>query len=379
MISLKLNTDEFPELQKIKKTELKNKIIDIFQLGYNLMYPEMNSENNLILSKLNQLTSNTPQISDLNRSITQLLGLTNNSSKKGEMVEGIVEEYLKKKYSEKSYIVKRSEPHCGDGWLNLPNKTTVMVEVKAYSKVVNETEVEKLRYDMKYNNIKLGLMVSLGTKIQNSNTIDLELFNYNNKTFYIVKLGPIFNNLDLLETGLNLVEKLSNLEINNSKKIILENNLLEKTSLLLEKINQNNKLRESFNEMSLEIYQKMDNFSKNMTLLFLEEEQLLKQIITEINENSIQEIKIENKNLNLEKFSKYKIYPELLKLINLINNRIEFNIKKDKLLSPKLEIKITQEKLGLNFIDLNLNISLTCKNSDIKKNKENYKLIDKII
>ena len=282
MFQFKLDLDKYPELKKLKKIELKEKVNEILDLGYKIMYPnlkEIEPENNLIISKLEKLEKNTPIITELNKSITQLLGVTSNSSKKGEFVEGIVEEYLKLKYSDNSYQVKRSEAHCGDGWLTLLNKKKVIVEVKAYSKTVSEQEVEKLRYDMRYNQINLGIMVSLGTKIQNSKMIDLEIFSYNNQPYYIVKVGPVGDNKELLDISFNLIENISNIINNNLRKVIIEENLLEKTTLLLEKINFNQQLRQNYQTMSMEVYQKMENFNQEMLKLFIEQENLIREII----------------------------------------------------------------------------------------------------
>lgn len=384
MYQFNVDLNLYPELLDINKKKLHSKINTILKTGYELLYPKIeniNDENKLILSKLDNIERNTPSILELNKSITQLIGISSNSSKKGELVESMIEEYVIKKYSSNKYQVKRSEPHCGDGWLLLPNNQTAIVEVKSYSKTVSNVEVEKLKYDMKYNDINLGIMVSLGTGIQNSNLIDLEMFSYNNKNFYIIKIGPLINEINILDLGFNLLEKVSNICQDNNKMIILEDNLLNKTKLLLEKINKNIKLREKYQNMTMEIYQKMDSFNQEMTLLFLEQEQLLKQIITEINDNSIYHLKITSSNIEeLEKFNNYKIYNQLLKVMDLLKNKkIIFEINKDKIKSNKFELKITQEKLNIKLTNMNLSILLTSKNSDIKSNKMNFELLDKLL
>lgn len=381
MIQFSINLNSYPELEKLKKVNLNKKIAEIFNLGYKLTYPKLDdisSENNLIISKLNDLEKHTPTINELNKSITQLLGITSNSSKKGEFVEGILEEYIINKYSSGVYQVKRNQAHCGDGWLTLNNKKTVMVEVKAYSKTVNETEVEKLRYDMKFNNINLGIMVSLGSQIQNSKTIDLELFNYNNKSYYIVKIGPVLNNRDILEMGFSLIEKISLIIDNNLSKVLLEDNLLEKTTLLLEKINSNYKLRESYQNMSMDIYQKMDSFNQEMLKLFMEQEHLIKQIVYEIGENSIHTLNIKKSKLeDLNIYQDNKIYSQLIKVVDFLENKkISWQLIKDKIIGTNIEIKITKEKITINL--LNITLIFTSKLSDVKMNQQNLKLLKQL-
>lgn len=384
MYQFKVNLNKYPELKKLKKVEVKNTIETIIDIGYKMMYPDLskvNSDENLIISKLEKLEKNTPTISELNKSITQLLGVTNNSSRKGELVEGIVEEYLISKYSSNSYQVKRSEPHCGDGWLTLPNKKKVMVEVKAYSKTVGEQEVKKLRNDMKYNQINLSVMISLGTKIQNSKMVDLEVFTFNNKPYYIIKLGPISNNKEILDIGFCLIENISNIISNNLKKVIMEDNLLEKTSLLLEKINFNHQLRQNYQNMSMEIYQKMDNFNQDMLKIFIEQENLIREIVKEISENSIHQINLTEKtNKKISDFENYKIYPNLIKVVEFLDNiNIEWSIDKGKIISKKLEIKISQEKLTIILLNQKINLVITSKSSDVKSNQLNLKLINQLL
>lgn len=384
MFQFKVDLEKYTELKNLKKTVLKKKVDEIFNIGYKLLYPKLNNikpDNNLIISKLEKLEKNTPNISELNKSITQLLGVTNNSSRKGELVEGIVEEYLKVKYSSNSYQVKRSEPHCGDGWLTLPNKKRVIVEVKAYSKTVGEQEVEKLRYDMKYNQINLGVMVSLGTKIQNSRIIDLEIFTSSNKPYYLIKLGPVGNNNELLEVAFNLVENLSNIITNNLRKVIIEDDLVNKTSLLMEKINFNQQLRQNYNSLSMDIYQKLESFGGEMLKLFMEQEILIKSIIKEINDSSVNQINLEDNDIKrLDKYKANKIYPNLLKLVDFINSKkIVWNLLKDKIISKNLEVKISQEKLTISLTSLKISLILTCKACDVKTNKSNLKLLEQLL
>ena len=336
MIKYDINLDKYIELKNYKKACLNKKIEDIFDIGYNLMFPkvsEISSDNSLIMSKLEEIKKSTPQIFDLNRSITQLIGITSNSSKKGEFVENIVESYINKKYSSSKYDVKRNEAHCGDGWLSFDNNKKIIVEVKSYSKTVNETEVNKLRYDMKYNKINYGILISLGSKIQNSKLIDLEIFNNDNSKCYIIKIGPINNNKDILDIGFDFIEKITNLYSNDNNKLILKDNLLNKMTALLNKINQNQNLKNNYNSLTVDIYRKMDNFNQEMTLLFLEQKNLINEIISEINNNTINNIEIEQCDLDMFlKYEKYKIYANLVKIINIIKEKkITFNLEKIKL------------------------------------------------
>lgn len=381
MYKLEINLKDYPELLKQKKSCLNKSVKDIFNNGYNVLYPKLDSNENLILSKLNTIENNSPHINELNKSISQLLGITSNSSRKGELGEQIVEKYINKKYGTSNYVVKRSEDHCGDGWLNLNNKN-IIVEVKAYSSTVNIKEVDKLKYDMEYNNINIGIMLSLGSDIQGSKLVDLEVFNIKNKKCYIIKVSHISQNYDLLDIGFNIMENINKLEIDKKNSVVLlEENLLEKITILHEKIKKTTKLRELFQSMTLEINSKMDLFYSELTNLYLEQEYCVKQICNEINKNSINKLEINKNNIiELEKFRKYKIYNNLLKIIDLLNRlKIKYSISDCKIFLDKGVIKILKDKLQINIENPLITLYITSKTNSTKSNKENMKLLEKLL
>ena len=381
MYKLEIDLKKYPELSKHKKSSLDKTVKEIFDKGYNLLYPIMDTNENLILSKLNTIENNSPHINELNKSISQLLGITSNSSRKGELGEQIVEQYINKKYGKSNYIVKRSEDHCGDGWLNV-NNNNIIVEVKAYSSTVNIKEIDKLKYDMEYNNINIGIMISIGSDIQGSKLVDLEVFNIKNKKCYIIKVSHISENYDLLDIGFNIMENINKLEIDKKNSVILlEENLLEKITVLHDKIKKTTKLRELFQNMSLEINSKMDLFYSELTNLYLEQEYCVKQICNEINKNSINKLEINSNNIiELEKFKIYKIYNNLLKKIYLLNRlKIKFKITDNKIFLENCIIKILKDKLQINIQNPLITLYIISKTNNGNSNKENFKLMEKLL
>ena len=372
MYQLDIDLKKYPELKKQKKSELDKSVKKIFDLGYKMKYPKI-EKNREIVSNIRDGI----QIDELNRSITQLLGVTSNSSKKGELVEGIVEEYVKARYGEKSYEVKRSEGHCGDGWLKLSNGIKCVVEVKAYLTTVNAKELEKLKYDMDYNDMRYGIMVSLGSNIQGSKLLDLETYERKGVKNYVIKLSHVSENYDMLDMGFNLLEKIS--EIDNSKKSVyyLEDKLREKIEILGDKINRSKKIREMYSNMSKEIGDRMSEFYVELTNMYLEQENILREISSEISSNSVKKLLIDDNELKkVEKFNSYKIYVNLIKVVDmLVRLGVGYKIDGNKMLSEKFEMKIGKEKLSINLFDIDVVIKLDVK----KENKNNLELLEKLL
>ena len=178
-----------------------------------------------------------------------------------------------------------------------------------------------------------------------------------------------------------MVENLSNIITNNLRKVIIEDDLVNKTSLLMEKINFNQQLRQNYNSLSMDIYQKLESFGGEMLKLFMEQEILIKSIIKEINDSSVNQINLEDNDIKrLDKYKANKIYPNLLKLVDFINSKkIVWNLLKDKIISKNLEVKISQEKLTISLTSLKISLILTCKACDVKTNKSNLKLLEQLL
>jgi len=370
-ISIKVDQKEFPKFYDLIKSKQKERMLEALKIGYNVLYPEGNldSTNNYILNKLNLLEGNVPNIEELNTTITKLLGISNNSSLKGELGENIIEELVKDRYPFGEYQVTRSIPHSGDGILVLPNKNKVIFEVKNYQITVPEKEVEKMRYDMKYQKIRFGVMVSIASKIINTKNIDLETFTENDKIYYLLKINYLTEDTSRLESTLNILDELIKINQDNNTQIIKEEEFKKNIDAFVNKFNQNIELRDDFLEMENTIKSSLEGFYGKLRNLQMEQEILLKQLVKNIEEEQIKIITIPE---NIKDFSETKIYPQLLKLMDLFRkNGISSTLKKNKLLFENGEVKITKEKLGISFINPNLSLNITTKD----ENSKNWKLL----
>ena len=115
-----INIENYPKLKLIDENK-RNKVIDeIFKLGYNLYFNEIEieekNEKSFYLKyqeKLEQQLNNINyrldnqeikrEISLLNETLNKLIGLSNNSSKKGELVEDMIFDYIRNNYKYSLY------------------------------------------------------------------------------------------------------------------------------------------------------------------------------------------------------------------------------------------------------------------------------------
>lgn len=373
-ISLTVDKKDYPKIFDLTKTKQKEVINEMLKIGYQVLYPkvDLTPENNMILNKLNEIERNSPNIEDLNQILSKLLGISNNSSLKGELGEGVIEQLIRQKYPLANYQVTRSVAHCGDGILELPNNK-IMIEVKNYQITVPQKEVEKMKYDMKYNKIEYGLMVSLSSKILNSNNFDLETFVENEKTYYLVKINHLSSDVSRLDTGLNLLENIMKLYDENKTKLIINENFKKHFDDFVSRFNENFDLRNEYLQMESSIKNSMECFYQKMRNLHLEQESLLKKLTEDLNKEIINVITIPDE---IEIFNDSKIYPKILKLMDfLTKNHLEFSLDKNKIKCDLGEIKINKDKFTFSLLNPEINLIFTYNKDDTKT----WKILESLI
>ena len=90
-ITIDINPNEYPMLNNFNK-ETKDSIIqEIFKTGYNIHFPSINKieENHQyheLLTKINN-TDISNKLSSLEQTLSKLIGISSNSSKKGEIAD----------------------------------------------------------------------------------------------------------------------------------------------------------------------------------------------------------------------------------------------------------------------------------------------------
>jgi hypothetical protein len=87
------------------------------------------------------------------------------SCSKGSSREDIVMDIIIDKFN--NFIVENTSKkhHSGDIQVKLPSGNKIIIEVKNYNKTIDQDQIDKLKFDMKFNNIKGALFVSLNSGI----------------------------------------------------------------------------------------------------------------------------------------------------------------------------------------------------------------------
>ena len=238
--------EKYPNLKTVKKDELNNYIEKIFDYGYKLLHPEITEKalqkeqieqmsKQEILNSINFLRSDIcemdlqDKLDNLSGVLEKFLGLSQNSNKKGEITEDIIYQLFNAKYKDLSYEKTRDIPHSGDGILTFPiknssilqeDKLKVMVEIKNYTATVKKEEVDKFKYDLKYNNINYGLFISLKSSIQGYAQLDYEKMIHDNQEYNMIYISHIDADTTKIDSALLVLQKLYEIEGYSKKKDI---------------------------------------------------------------------------------------------------------------------------------------------------------------
>jgi len=354
---LKLTKKKYPELFKLKNKEAIKTLNKIIKAGYRIYYPKIKEINKNI--KQNQLIENIDtKINSLENTLTKLIGVSNNSCKKGAVAENVLEKIFEERYGDIIYEKKNTVAHSGDAWLTIDNYKKIMIESKNYTNVVNKDEITKLEFDMKYHNIKWGIMISYNSRIQGYKDLDIHVFFHNDETYVIIMISNFSEDIYKLDLGLQVLRKL----IINFDKMTLspiyKNNIDKSINELTDIIRKNYQLRDSF-------YTLEKNIQAQLSLYY----NFIREYQYDI-DKKINEIISMGKNVNLSLLQKYenkKIFPLLSRFIDLCESK--------KLILNNGEILDNNKVIGSYKITLK-NIVINIKNNIIIiENKENLEKI----
>ena len=217
---LTVNEDDYPDLFKIYKKDRNKKMAEIFKTGYDIHFPNIadNSkqiEYHQLLQSIDDIKKDygstmDNRLEELLISIQKLTGIANNSSKKGEVGENMLEEIFNKRYGDILFENKAKTPHSGDAWLHLPDKKLIMLESKNYSYRINKDEIDKMEFDMKTNHIRFGLFISWNSVVQNRRDLDLHTFCHNGETYMVIVISNLGTDIMKLDLSVQVIRKLVN-------------------------------------------------------------------------------------------------------------------------------------------------------------------------
>jgi hypothetical protein len=268
-ITLKLLEDKYKMLFSLKKREREKVQQQIFDTGYNIFFPSTGkelSEHQEIVAIVESLRNefNNPEIGEkidsLETSLGKLIGLSSNSSKKGEIAENILEEIIKNRYGDIQYKDMSHVPHSGDGWLTFSDNKIVMLESKNYNINISKEEVDKMERDMKEHNIKWGLFVSWNSGVVGRREFDIHVFNHQGSTYTIVLISNLSKDNTRLDLGIQVINNLRKRFNNIQKFPWIVSDISEDLNELNEIANMNYILRDSFQQVENNIRSTLSNF-----------------------------------------------------------------------------------------------------------------------
>lgn len=375
------NTNLLEHIQSLEEKNHNNFLNHILNLGFN-QYKKLQNEKidntNPISNKIDNLHSLFNELkleqqilfNELKIEQQNNLLLLNKNTNKGNLGENIVYTF----FSNNNYQIEDTSeiPHAGDLKLFLPEiNQYVLIEIKNYKNSVDQKQIDKFYYDIEHTGIKLGIFISLTSKIVNlkypiewkitennkilifisecttdhlylaifclisiyKNNINVKKNNYINN-----KNEELFNDIKYLSLQKDSINKLKNeiiqLHSSYSNSILtLYNNLC---------IFDNN-----FNYIINKIYNKLDNLIKigsNDLYLQLDNIQtnnkdILELIISDLNNDYKLEL-IDNKKIIIKSNDLYKGEIKILKTtVNLV-------------LDSGLEIKNINKENWIKIINL---------------------------
>ena len=348
-IKIKINLKDYPLLNTIKETELEKTVFDFFDMGYKTTFPPKNEVlyNQNIQMMVNQMQLLRKEIEDsklidigdsilskvediinpLSSSLNKLVGLQTASSKKGELGENLLSQVFTSRYGDIIYDDTSKKDHCGDAWITLPNKIKVMVESKNYSTVIATKEVVKMETDMKTNNIRFCLFLSLNSPIQGFREMDFHTFIHNNETYFVIMVANLVNDISKLDLAFGMIRKLSDLMNEPEKFPWIQQKIKQNLDKLNDLRNKSYVIKDNFNKLDSNINNSLDIFNQQIRDYIWDLDKIMGDFTNEIQSTMLESLDF--KKNSIEKMNKYKeksIFDVASKIGSIIQNK-DYDLK----------------------------------------------------
>lgn len=347
--SITITKDKFPHLFSMKKRDRDRMIYNMFEIGYNCYFREPD-ENNDVPDKLYNMAQNKELMEVLNK----LTGISNNSSKKGEFAENIIENYINEHYLDCNYIDQSQNPHCGDGWLITPTKT-IMIESKNYQTNISTDELEKMKRDMKENKINYGIFLSMQSDLIGHKTLDFTTFTENNKSYFIFIIGKFAHNINLIDVGIKFINSIDEKTLINFNNNNVFENIKNDIAELNEIFKMSDNMIKQVSESRNNIHKIMFNLEKNISDHAIKSQSIVDKIINCLN-NQIEKPIESNIDMIFCKYKKHKMFKLVKKIVdNICIDNLVFVIEKNDVIILQKDnitigfIKVYRTKVSLTF------------------------------
>lgn len=176
-----IDLDKYKLLRSINPEYLDCIVDDILTQGYNLWVKNFIKSDPSIIFNSNQNNRDNNLSTDCLNSITD-----SKLTSKGSSGENVVIDILKERFPDYQIENTSKIPHYGDIQVITSNKIKIMIEVKNYNKTIDQDQIDKLKFDMKFTNINLAIFISLNSGIVGKKRFEIESFYYGKTNYYIM-------------------------------------------------------------------------------------------------------------------------------------------------------------------------------------------------
>jgi hypothetical protein len=365
-------------LKDIQESEHNTIINKILKIGFEKYINDINNNNsnsvfNLFDEKFNNLKL---LINEIKLEQQNNILVLNNNNYKGLSGEKLIYDFFKKN----NYNIEDTSEiaHSGDMCLRLDDiNQNVLIEIKNYKNTIDQKQIDKFYYDLNYTGIKLGIFISLHSKIVNiKHPIEWKinesgkilifiseckeeylylaihslilLFKNNNykSNFQLIENTEIFNDIKYLSTQKDTINKIKHeilsIHENNAKTMLaLYNNLCT--------------FDNNFNYILNKVYNKLDKELNSLT-------------INNVNDNKLY-LQLDNINIS------NTIKDILNTIVSDLSNLYKLEILDKKIKITKNDRNIGEIKILKTTLNLLLNSGLEIKNI----NNENWNQIKILI
>jgi hypothetical protein len=151
-------------------------------------------------------------IDSLHQVTKDVFGLSKTSQKRGEILENNVYKVFQEQFQDYAFERTNHLPHHADARMVTPGGGAFLIELKNYQNLVDQKEVDKLKYDMRHTKTRHALFVSVQSAIAGRKAIDVERFVADGVEYSIVFVSYVFEEAHKLHTGIAMVEALMKLD-----------------------------------------------------------------------------------------------------------------------------------------------------------------------
>jgi len=367
METINIKLEEYIKLEKLKKLpDYKNILQTIFRLGYNTYFNSISNNLEYYTVKDDLMNTLNDTIQPLNDLTKSLYGL-NQSTKKGDITEALIDDIITKQFPEYNYDIKRGIAHHADGELTSPSGLKALVEVKNYNSTVPYDEVEKFKYDLSFRNITYGLFISIKSGIQFQKPFSYEKYEKDGVVYHIVYVSKVFEEQHKVYTSVLLLENIYKfIKKNDCSK--LDKSILNNIQKIETIIDEFSKIKNKYIEMESNIKKSLDDYYGIIRDAEYQMKEKFNNIWNQIVDNENKLIKYSEKEKIILKANK-KIQNILEKIFNKFDDNFKYVEKEDDIMIYLKDnlictIKLFKLKIVIKFMNYDLTISGT--NDDTK-------------